>query len=125
MRREFFSREVLVVCGASTMSIQHQRQQYRQQLLEASEPASSVPLPKPLKIRVELWTMFQLGWPMVGSFVCRILMASTDTAFVGHLTNSTTGFGLDKPRSAEQYLAASALGDVFLTLLIASASSGV
>ena len=101
------------------MSIQHQRQQYRQQLLEASEPASSVPLPKPLKIRVELWTMFQLGWPMVGSFVCRILMASTDTAFVGHLTNSTTGFGLDKPRSAEQYLAASALGDVFLTLLIA------
>ena len=111
----------------SAMSIQQQRQ-YRQQLLDEDDEAAAAapvdtyvqPRAKPkFSARSELWTMFQLGWPMVASFVCRILMASTDTAFVGHLTNSSTGFGLEKPRTAEQYLASSALADVVLTLLIA------
>ena len=76
--------------------------------------------------------MWAMGWPMVVSFICRIGMASTDSSFVGHLTNrfcphlrrscphraaaekdkalcSTIGTFLDHPYSAEEYLAAASL----------------
>ena len=60
---------------------------------DATAPGDAAPAEAPPKftLRGEAWTMFMLGWPMVVSFVCRIGMASTDTAFVGHLTNATTG----------------------------------
>ena len=45
-------------------------------------------------------------------------MASTDTAFVGHLDNSTTGAMIDEPHSAEQYLAAASLSDMVVNILI-------
>ncbi|EOD04319.1 hypothetical protein EMIHUDRAFT_223905 [Emiliania huxleyi CCMP1516] len=54
---------------------------------------------------------------MVG-FVCRIGMASTDTAFVGHLTNATTGVFFDRPYSGEEYLAAASLSDMVVNILI-------
>lgn len=62
--------------------------------------------------------MWELGWPMVVSFACRIGMASTDTAFVGHLGNTTTGTFFDRPYSAESYLAAASLSDMVVNVLI-------
>ena len=62
--------------------------------------------------------MFMLGWPMVISFICRIGMASTDTAFVGHLTNETTGAFFERPYSGEEYLAAASLSDMVVNILI-------
>jgi MATE family multidrug resistance protein len=68
-------------------------------------------------VRAEMWAMFSMGWPMVVSFVCRIGMASTDTAFVGHLTNTTVGTFLERPYSAEVYLAAASLSDMIVSVL--------
>ena len=62
--------------------------------------------------------MFMLGWPMVVSFVCRIAMASTDTAFVGHLTNETVGTFFDRTYTGEEYLAAASLSDMVVNILI-------
>ena len=83
------------------MSIQ---QQHATPLLETGdeppEPPPEMVEPEPpakpgFTLKSELWTMFMLGWPMVISFVCRIAMASTDTAFVGHLNNQTVGAFFD------------------------------
>ena len=69
-------------------------------------------------LKSELWTMFMLGWPMVISFVCRIAMASTDTAFVGHLNNQTVGAFFDRAYTGEEYLAAASLSDMVVNVLI-------
>ena len=83
----------------------------------AEAEAEPKPAHPPFNLRSELWTMFAMGWPMVASFLCRLLMASTDTAFVGHLDNSTIGWQLQKPYSAESYLAAGALTDMVVSIL--------
>ncbi|EOD11604.1 hypothetical protein EMIHUDRAFT_214454 [Emiliania huxleyi CCMP1516] len=87
---------------------------------DATAPGDAAPAEAPPKftLRGEAWTMFMLGWPMVVSFVCRIGMASTDTAFVGHLTNATTGVFFDRPYSGEEYLAAASLSDMVVNILI-------
>ena len=77
-----------------------------------------VQIEKPFTIRGEAWAMFMLGWPMVISFVCRIGMASTDTAFVGHLKNETVGTFFDRAYSGEEYLAAASLSDMVVNILI-------
>ena len=102
--------------GPTAMSIQ-QRGSGSTPLLDEQEEAAA-PKPPTFSLKAELWTMFNLGWPMVVSFVCRIGMASTDTAFVGHLTNATIGTFIDEPHSAEQYLAAASLSDMVVNILI-------
>ena len=86
---------------------------------DQDEPVEDNHVEKPgFSLRGEAWTMFMLGWPMVVSFVCRIAMASTDTAFVGHLTNETAGTFFDRPYSGEEYLAAASLSDMVVNILI-------
>ena len=106
------------------MSIQ---QQHATPLLETGdeppEPPPEMVEPEPpakpgFTLKSELWTMFMLGWPMVISFVCRIAMASTDTAFVGHLNNQTVGVFFDRPYTGEEYLAAASLSDMVVNVLI-------
>ena len=108
------------------MSIQ-QSDDRRDPLIDEGTEASDAPEvlaePEPEKastfsVKAELWTMFQMGWPMVISFACRMAMASTDTAFVGHLDNSTIGTFLDRPFSAKSYLAAGTLTDMVVNVLI-------
>ena len=55
---------------------------------------------------------------MVVSFMCRMVMASTDTAFVGHLDNSTNGTFLQHPYNAKDYLDAVTLTDMVVGVLI-------
>jgi MATE family multidrug resistance protein len=108
------------------MSIQHA--QHNAPLLETGdeppEPPPELLEPEPtaakpgFTLKGELWTMFMLGWPMVISFVCRIAMASTDTAFVGHLTNQTVGAFFDRPYTGEEYLAAASLSDMVVNVLV-------
>lgn len=109
------------------MSIQQRRQDRGQPLLDDDEGAHDCPddvvppeAPEVAKFTMkgELATMAAMGWPMVVSFVCRIGMASTDTAFVGHLTNSTVGTFLNQTFTAEEYLAASSLSDMVVNILI-------
>ena len=106
------------------MSIQ---QQHATPLLETGdeppEPPPEMVEPEPpakpgFTLKSELWTMFMLGWPMVISFVCRIAMASTDTAFVGHLNNQTVGAFFDRAYTGEEYLAAASLSDMVVNVLI-------
>jgi MATE family multidrug resistance protein len=70
-------------------------------------------------IRGEARVMWAMGWPLVVGFMCRFAMATTDSAFLGHLTNSTNGTFLDgKVYTGEQYLAASALSDMVCNILL-------
>lgn len=64
----------------------------------------------PFCIREELWAMMSLGLPLAVSFFCRMGMASTDSAFVGHIR--------DGQNSAEVYLAAAVLSDMVLNICI-------
>lgn len=90
----------------------------------AQEPADPSELaveaePKHFSVRGEAWTMWALGWPMVVSFICRIGMASTDAAFVGHLDNTTSGLFLDGQKfTGEQYLAAASLCDMVCNIMV-------
>lgn len=102
-------------------------QQHATPLLETGdeppEPSPEMVEPEPpakpgFTLKSELWVMFMLGWPMVISFVCRIAMASTDTAFVGHLDNQTVSAFFDRPYTGEQYLAAASLSDMVVNVLI-------
>lgn len=61
-------------------------------------------------VKNELMEMFLLGLPISISFFCRMGMASTDSAFVGHLN--------DEQHSAETYLAAAVLSDMVLNICI-------
>jgi len=54
--------------------------------------------------------MFSLGFPLAVSFFCRMGMASTDSAFVGHISD-----GVNSP---EVYLAAAVLSDMVLNICI-------
>jgi len=84
----------------------------------AEEEPATIAAPEPFSYKKEAWVMFNMGWPMVVSFLCRLLMAATDTSFVGHIDNSTIGTFLQKPYSAESYLAAGALTDMIVNILI-------
>ena len=86
-------------------------------LLEEEECASREPAVG-FNLRAELWVMFNLGWPMVVSFICRIGMASTDTSFVGHIPNATSGYMIDEVHTTEEYLAAASLSDMVVNILI-------
>ena len=50
---------------------------------EAGPP--SPPAPSTFSVRTELGEMASLGVPLTISFFCRFGMASTDSAFVGHI----------------------------------------
>lgn len=58
----------------------------------------------------ELGEMFQLGFPLAVSFFCRMGMASTDSAFVGHIH--------DGSYTPETYLAAAVLSDMIVGVCI-------
>ncbi|CAB9530570.1 Probable multidrug resistance protein NorM (Partial), partial [Seminavis robusta] len=58
----------------------------------------------------EVAEMVNLGIPLAVSFFCRMGMASTDSAFVGHIHNGDN--------SPEVYLAAAVLSDMMVTLCI-------
>jgi len=61
-------------------------------------------------MRTEVWEMFSLGFPLAVSFFCRMFMASTDSAFVGHIN--------DGVYTAEIYLAAAVLSDMCIGVFI-------
>jgi len=54
--------------------------------------------------------MFNMAWPMLISFFCRMGMASEDSAFVGHISNG--GF------TPKEYLAAAGLADMVTNILV-------
>jgi len=54
--------------------------------------------------------MFNMAWPMMVSFFCRMGMASVDSAFVGHITNGDY--------SPKEFLAAAGLSDMVTNILI-------
>ncbi|KAL7568443.1 hypothetical protein ACA910_012156 [Epithemia clementina (nom. ined.)] len=58
----------------------------------------------------ELLEMVNLGLPLAISFFCRMGMASTDSAFVGHISNGS--------HSAMTYLAAATLSDMVVNVLL-------
>ena len=72
----------------------------RESLLENGSTAGSISLPKDFDWD-ELYTIWLLAYPLLVSFCCRMLMASTDSSFVGHLNTR------DHP--AEDYLVAATL----------------
>jgi len=61
-------------------------------------------------IRQEIFDMISLGMPLAVSFFCRMGMASTDSAFVGHIH--------DGEYTPETYLAAAVLSDMVLNICI-------
>lgn len=61
-------------------------------------------------VRSEVWEMINLGLPLAVSFFCRMGMASTDSAFVGHINDGTF--------TAETYLAAAVLSDMCANVLV-------
>ena len=58
----------------------------------------------------ELLEMVNLGLPLAISFFCRMGMASTDSAFVGHITSGS--------HTAMTYLAAATLSDMVVNVLL-------
>eukprot|EP00934_Nitzschia_sp_Nitz4_P003622 Nitzschia sp. Nitz4//scaffold27_size158506//28812//30488//NITZ4_002582-RA/size158506-processed-gene-0.6-mRNA-1//1//CDS//3329545434//3612//frame0 len=62
-------------------------------------------------VQTELWEMLQLGFPLAVSFFCRMGMASTDSAFVGHISNGHF--------TPETYLAAAVLSDMCASVFVA------
>jgi len=58
----------------------------------------------------EIGEMTSLAVPLAISFFCRMAMASTDSAFVGHIN--------DARHSAETYLAAAVLSDIVVNVLM-------
>jgi MATE family multidrug resistance protein len=64
----------------------------------------------PFSLREEIWEMISLGLPLAISFFCRMGMASTDSAFVGHIN--------DGVHKAEIYLAAAVLSDMCINVFI-------
>lgn len=65
---------------------------------------------QPFSFKEEIVAMLSLGLPLAVSFFCRMGMASTDSAFVGHIT--------DGDNSPEVYLAAAVLSDMVLNICI-------
>jgi len=61
-------------------------------------------------VREELVEMVSLGFPLAVSFFCRMGMASTDSAFVGHIHSGSY--------SPEIYLAAAALSDMCVNVFV-------
>lgn len=61
-------------------------------------------------VRTEISEMLALGVPLAVSFFCRMGMASTDSAFVGHIH--------DGLHSAEIYLAAAVLSDMCVNVFV-------
>ncbi len=57
----------------------------------------------------EFFEQFYLAWPMFISYASRFAMASTDSAFVGHI--STRNY------TPADYLAAASLADVVMSIL--------
>jgi MATE family multidrug resistance protein len=74
---------------------------------DGEEPSQE---PAPFTVRNEVFAMFSLGFPLAVSFFCRMGMASTDSAFVGHID--------DGKNSPEVYLAAAVLSDMVLNICI-------
>ena len=70
-------------------------------VVENSQPPDSTPA---FNIRSELWTMFMMGWPMVGHHH-RHRHGQHRHSVRGHLTNETVGTALENEYS-EQYLSA-------------------
>lgn len=66
--------------------------------------------PSGFSIQSEICEMFQLGFPLAVSFFCRMGMASTDSAFVGHINDGTF--------TPEIYLAAAVLSDMCISIFI-------
>lgn len=64
----------------------------------------------PFDVKEETRAIWKLGWPMAVAFGCRMGMAATDSAMVGHLNT--------KEHSAGAYLAAAALADMCTSVLI-------
>ena len=76
--------------------------------VDASTGAATTPAPIPFSFKTELWEMLNLGVPLAVSFFCRMAMASTDSAFVGHIRDGTF--------TPETYLAAAVLSDMCVSI---------
>jgi len=59
-------------------------------------------------VKNEIWEMLNLGLPLAVSFFCRMGMASTDSAFVGHIDDGNF--------TPETYLAAAVLSDMCVSI---------
>lgn len=66
--------------------------------------------PEDFSVKNEMWEMCQLGLPLAVSFFCRMGMASTDSAFVGHIKDGIF--------TSETYLAAAVLSDMCLSIFV-------
>ena len=75
----------------------------------SGDPSGTSPT-EPFTIKAELWDMANLALPLAVSFFCRMGMASTDSAFVGHIH--------DDNHTPETYLAAAVLSDMVLNVCI-------
>jgi len=75
-----------------------------------SSASSSSSSSSPSFVKQELHEMIQLGMPLAVSFFCRMGMASTDSAFVGHIH--------DGQMTPATYLASAVLSDMVLTVCI-------
>merc|ERR1719296_48263 len=73
-------------------------------------PPPAAPPQNEFSIQTELLEMYSLGLPLAISFFCRMGMASTDSAFVGHIHDTT--------HSTETYLAAVVLSDMCVNVFI-------
>eukprot|EP00533_Pseudo-nitzschia_delicatissima_P010228 CAMPEP_0116112550 /NCGR_PEP_ID=MMETSP0327-20121206/19041_1 /TAXON_ID=44447 /ORGANISM="Pseudo-nitzschia delicatissima, Strain B596" /LENGTH=609 /DNA_ID=CAMNT_0003605861 /DNA_START=12 /DNA_END=1841 /DNA_ORIENTATION=- len=83
------------------------------QVPQASEDANNdddATAPPEFQYWDEICAMASLGFPLAVSFFCRMGMASTDSAFVGHIHD-----GVNLP---EVYLAAAVLSDMILNICI-------
>eukprot|EP00531_Pseudo-nitzschia_arenysensis_P014195 CAMPEP_0116129952 /NCGR_PEP_ID=MMETSP0329-20121206/8197_1 /TAXON_ID=697910 /ORGANISM="Pseudo-nitzschia arenysensis, Strain B593" /LENGTH=647 /DNA_ID=CAMNT_0003624251 /DNA_START=21 /DNA_END=1965 /DNA_ORIENTATION=+ len=76
----------------------------------AASDDNAEPTPPPFSTWSEICAMASLGLPLAVSFFCRMGMASTDSAFVGHIHD-----GKNLP---EVYLAAAVLSDMVLNICI-------
>ncbi|CAJ1959193.1 unnamed protein product [Cylindrotheca closterium] len=74
------------------------------------EPGEQPQEEEEFSARTELWEMASLGLPLAVSFFCRMFMASTDSAFVGHIN--------DGQYTAEVYLAAAVLSDMCIGVFV-------
>ncbi len=80
------------------------------------EGGSCPPLPEAsssqsiFSVKSEIFEMLNLGLPLAVSFFCRMGMASTDSAFVGHIEDGTY--------TPETYLAAAVLSDMCISIFV-------
>lgn len=77
---------------------------------DETAPADEDGADEVFSVKAEIWEMINLGFPLAVSFFCRMGMASTDSAFVGHIHDGNF--------TPETYLAAAVLSDMCVNVFV-------